>query len=431
MKIYFSHRHSLFAAIVICYLMPLLFFTSYSIGLMSRHKSWSILTIGLLLVGGGTFFLMLCLYYWEQAIQEKKGDPLARIRQLAFYPSGQSENKVTSLESLLNFSPLHDESIRETVHEIQQLKTHLKEAQEQKNQLMEVLEHKKSEQQRLEEESKQAQTKVQQVAQDFSDYKLFSEEQLKQKQLQLASLQQMIEDQRTEMEKRQEQIFQLDTKVHDLSYEIKTLLYLHEEETAPVTSKATQLFKEDSFRAPSVVQPQETIVNQKVDEEAIVSTETPIHTATEAVNLLKKCINIAQKLTGANYYGNEVSRYRDFSSSHYAIDQRRLFDSLRSETSGMIVVYSQKENRLLFVNNQVKVLLGWNPDKFIADFSSILQEGLTDWKKALSTVAQATDSQVHLLAKTRNGQEMLLNCHLGIIPTGLFRHYIIGVLYPA
>jgi UPF0242 C-terminal PAS-like domain/Uncharacterised protein family (UPF0242) N-terminus len=427
MKIHFSHRHSLFTAIIVCYLLPLLYFTYYSIGLMARHKSWSILSLGLLLVGGGTLFLMLCLYYWEQAIQGSRKPPLEDIQQLAFYPIGSQETKVTALDPVLTLSKTYEEATKESTKELHQVQTHLKEIQEQKEQLTLAFEQKKSEFQKLEEENKQVHFKAQQIAQDFADYKLFSEEQLKQKQLQLASLQQMIEDQRTEMEKRQDHIHQLDTKVHDLSYEIKTLLYLHEDEVAP--TKLTKLFKEEAFLSQAISVQESPVFT--IEEQNTTSEETSIHTAAEAVILLKKCINIAQKLTGANYYGNEVSRYRDFSSSHYAIDQRRLFDSLRSETSGMIVVYSQKENRLVFVNHQVKSLLGWSPEKFTADFAAIIQEGLTEWKKALLALTNSSEAQSHLLAKTRNGQEVLLNCHLGIIPTGLFRNYIIGILYPA
>jgi len=104
---------------------------------------------------------------------------------------------------------------------------------------------------------------------------------------------------------------------------------------------------------------------------------------------------------------------------------------LRGEQGALIVVYSQKENKLLFVNNEAKALLGWSPEKFVADFSSIVHEGFNDWRRALSMLANASDSQARILAKAKQGQEMILNCHLGVIPTGLFRNYVIGVLYPA
>lgn len=231
------------------------------------------------------------------------------------------------------------------------------------------------------------------------------------------------------MEKRQDHIYQLDTKIHDLSYEIKTLLYLHEAETNPVTPSF--LKKENpskTFLAP--VSNPEPIETTEDAEEPAISPAAPIQTSQEAMLLLRKCVNIAQKLTGANYYSNEATRYREFSSSHYTIDQRRLFESLRSENGGLILVYSQKESKLLFVNNQCRNLLGWSSEKFVSDFPEFIKEGLVDWKKALVNLGTMPESQARLLAKTKHGHEVILNCHLGVIPTGLFRNYVIGILYP-
>ncbi len=158
--------------------------------------------------------------------------------------------------------------------------------------------------------------------------------------------------------------------------------------------------------------------------------DNDFRTPAEAMNLLKKCLDTTQQLTGAYYCANEASRYREFSSSYYAMDRRRLFETLRGETRAMLIVYSQKEQRLLFVNNASKSILGWTPKKFIAEFSSIMQVGMSEWTKALHTLNTAPEAQARLLAKTRDGQELLLHCHLGVVSSGLFRHHIMGVLYP-
>jgi hypothetical protein len=405
---------------------------------MSHHKSWVLISLGLLLISLGTLVLILLLFYWEQSLRDKQPNFVTSDSKSSLSAVIEKEAKVTSLDPALIFNSHHElqeqMGSKENLKEVNILQTTLKTNQDQLEQLAKVLESKSQEFQKLEEENQQSQLKAQQTAQDFADYKLFSEEQLKQKQLQLATLQQIIEDQRLEMEKRQEQISQLDTKVHDLSYEIKTLLYLHEEENTP--SKTSGIKEEIShvFRSGNIIESHEIAV--EIPESPINSDhnilETPVRTPMEAANLLKKCVNIAQKLTGANYYHTESSRYREFSSSYNAIDQRRLFDNLRSETGALIIVYSQKEHKLLFVNNESKTLLGWSPEKFVADFasSSIMQGGMNDWKKALSFLATGSDSQARLLLKTKQGQEVLLNCHLGVISTGLFRNYIIGILYP-
>lgn len=437
-------RQFLSAAIIFFYLIPLLFFASYSIGLMSLNKSWSILSLGLLLITCGSFVLILLIYYWEKGLKgQTSEEPTAHSRQLAFFPNDK-ETKVTSIDPSLALirnspSPIEaDAPLKESVKELSLLQAALEENQEQYKSLQEELELKEQAFIKIEEENKQLQVKAQQAAQDFSDYKLFSEEQLKQKNMQIAALQQMIEDQRAEMEKRQDQIYQLDTKVHDLSYEIKTLLYLHEEENSSKASSKPVVKSESPFKItsssslteqPDAPLPSSATIGLLEDNQS--EKEKLISSPIEATALLKKCLNIAQKLTGANYHSNEASRYREFSSSHYTIDQRRLFDSLRHETSGLIIMYAPKDNKLLFVNNQCKNIVGWSPEKFTSDFFQIFQEGLIDWKRAVAALSSSSESQSRLLAKTKNGQEVLLNCHLGLIPAGLFRNYIIGIFYPA
>ena len=435
MKFKITNRQFLSAAVIIFYLVPLLFFSILTMTIIPPHKSWTLFSLGLLLSVIGTFSLTLLLYYWEQAIDSNKKSSQFDF-QCSPYAVEDSEEKVTSISSSMTseqfFTPISSQTnAQESSKELNLLEAALKTNQEQQEQLAKTLETKSQEFEKLTEENKQLELKALQIAQDFADYKLFSEEQLKQKQMQLTALQQMIEDQRTEVEKRQEQIYQLDTKVHDLSYEIKTLLYLNEEERVP--NKPQSTFKEEmpyTVKGTPSSAPEQSQAAQAVQHE-VHFLENPVKTPLEASALLRKCINMAQKLAGAHYQGNESSRYREFSSSFYAIDQRRLFDNLRGEGGALIVVYSQKENKLLFANNESKTLLGWSPEKFVADFPSIVHEGLNDWRKALSNLATAADSQARLLAKTKQGQEMILNCHLGIIPTGLFRNYVIGILYPA
>jgi hypothetical protein len=125
------------------------------------------------------------------------------------------------------------------------------------------------------------------------------------------------------------------------------------------------------------------------------------------------------------------SRFRDLPINNYTLDLRRLFDSLRSENAGVVFVYSQKENKLLFTNNVVKNVLGWSPEKFTQDFQEIVQDGLQEWKNAVSQLLIKGETNTRLVIKTKSGQDMMFQCQLGIIPTGIFRNHVIGVLYPA
>lgn len=437
MKFRISNRQCLFAAIFIFYLIPFLFFSIYSIQLMSYHKSWGLLSIGLLLVAFGSLSLIFLLSFWEQEMRDKKiVHSLLLSQQSPSLSPMHKEEKVTLLDpSLIWIDPNENISKgmgQDSSEELNLLQAALQSSQRKQEEVTKSLEIKILELQKQEEENKQLQIKAQLIGQDFSDYKLFSEEQLKQKQLQLKNLQQVIEDQKAEMEKRQEQIHQLDSKVHDLSYEIKTLLYLHEEES--ISHPSNKIKENLSSLAFTEQKDREQILpandGNLADNDSLAQVQT-VRTPLEADSLLKKCIHIAQKLTGANYYPHGSSRYREFSSSYYAIDQRRLFDSLRSESGALVIMYSQKDHKLLFVNGESKTLLGWSSEKFLTDFSSIIQEGMHEWKKAIHSLSNASESQVRCLAKTKQGQEVLLNCNLGVIQSGLFRNYIIGVLYPA
>ena len=173
---------------------------------MPQYNSWTLFSLGLLLAVIGTFALTLLLYYWEQSIGGiKKESPLysQEDRQFALNDAG---DKVTSLNPM-NLEPFsssaedgHHEK-EESEKKLNLLESSLKSNQEFQEQLAKQLELKTQEFELQSEENKQLELKALQIAQDFADYKLFSEEQLKQKQLQLASLQQMIEDQRTEWKK--------------------------------------------------------------------------------------------------------------------------------------------------------------------------------------------------------------------------------------
>jgi hypothetical protein len=425
MKLKTTNRQFFSAAVIFFYLLPLLFFVTYSIGLMSYQKSWSILSFGLFLVACGSLCLILLAHYWEIGLKTK-----LQAESLTFPPhphfSHDKENKVTAFDP--TFTLVHLEEMPSSIakNEVGAVNV-LEHLSEEQLKWQEELSLKQTEIQKLMDDNQSLSIQVQQTEQDFADYKLFSEEQLKQKQLQINFLQQTIEDQRGEMEKRQDQIFHLDSKVHDLSYEIKTLLYLHESETD--SSK-----KEDSSRLTPSNNLIEDLDDFPVHPSIIPSIDLEsgywVKTTVEASTLLKRCVNMAQKMTGANYYNNEASRYREFSTSNYAIDQRRLFDNLKNEQGGLIVVFSQKDQKLLFANQYSKTLLGWNSDKFIVDFHSIIQEGLNEWRRGIAALTTSPESQIRLLAKNKNGQEVLLSCHLGIIPSGLFRNYVIAIFYP-
>ena len=153
--------------------------------------------------------------------------------------------------------------------------------------------------------------------------------------------------------------------------------------------------------------------------------------------MLQKCVDIAEQLGGDSHLAVEGSRLLNLPPESYAIDLRRLFDSLRSEHSSIVLVYSAAEHRLLFVNNKIRGLLGWSPEKFVKEFAHILQKGSGDWKSAVAVLQKIRKyevnkgQQIRLLMKAKSGEDLLVRCYLGLVREGIFGNLIVGVLYPA
>ena len=228
---------------------------------------------------------------------------------------------------------------------------------------------------------------------------------------QLEELRQTAKQQRDSLENKQQHIQDLETKILDLSYEIKTLLQLTEIPNTP------------------------SVAHEEVLKEELASPEDDelreIHVKTEdqASLLLKRCLDIAQKITSANPFSQTSPRFRDFPFQNSTLDLRRLIDALKSEEGAGIFLYSQKENKLLFVNSQVKLLLDWSPEKFQHHFMEIFQESQELWKDALTSLNTSKECHVELSLKTRAGTSLPVQLCLGKIFTGVFRNHIIGIFY--
>lgn len=215
-------------------------------------------------------------------------------------------------------------------------------------------------------------------------------------------------DLRSSQERKQQRITQLETKVRDLSYEIKTLLQLTEIPESPPSPTLQEYAPRSDSKRPQ---------------------DKQVQSYEEASAQLKRCIDIAQKITGASHYSSSQSRFRGMSTDNFALDLRCLFDSLRSENSCTIIVYSTKENKLLFANDQATKLAGWSPEKFAQSFDTLIQEGRDEWSNGIRQLASQSECRARLVLKSRSGEDILVHAVLSMIPTGIFRHHIIAVLY--
>lgn len=257
------------------------------------------------------------------------------------------------------------------------------------------------------------------LAREMSSLKSYFEREIQLKEEKIAEMQGRFDEWQLEMEKKQRYSGQLENKIRDLSYEIKTLLQLAdiEEETDEIASTGIE---------PMIVQEERVLYAETAKSGSLLVQETVLRETRDAAALLRRSIDVAQKMTGSQYFGYRTS---SLATHPYTLDLRHLFDRLRGETGGLVIVYSQKEERILFVNDFVQEWLGWIPEKFTQSFSQYVQEGMEEWTEALGQLALYKESEARLVLRDKEGEDLPVHCLLGLIPTGLFRGYVIGVIY--
>ncbi|MFN0065945.1 MAG: hypothetical protein ACKVOH_06895 [Chlamydiales bacterium] len=242
------------------------------------------------------------------------------------------------------------------------------------------------------------------LEEEYRCYKQNERSKLGHKESLLGEYQRTISEQRGIIEKKQGYITKLEGKVHDLMYEIRSLLQLDE----PVSQAIPPL---DSS-------------NQEEMQDYYLATpyDLDMH--------LGRYVEMAEKFTGADHLGyvnGSEPRFLDTTSNSYAIDLRRLFDSLRDEVTGIVFLFSLIENKILFTNNYVKTLLGWSPEKFVKEFPQLVEVGLSDWKEAIRALPEIQEKRVQLVLLHREGKGVELECEMKMIMRGPFAHHIMGM----
>lgn len=389
-----KHNHSLISTIFVGYLLPLIFLSFFAVWAVQWNSPWSLLPLGLIISAAGTCILYLqflrhrkvSVVVHQEAPQEFDSEKLALIEKKA------AEAELDALQMQTIVENLNKRCVE------------------------------------MEKDRDQLRANIEATQKEYGIYKHDTSTLLEQNRALLAEYQFTIQDQREMLEKKQQHILQLDTKVHDLSYEIKALVQVEAFENVMVSagggsSKVIQhpamSHSEGVYNSlPPPSQLEEVVLTKKVAD------------SQDAHRLLQRCIDIAQKITGASYYHTGApGRSRDVQTDPFAFDLRRLCESLRSENGGMILLYSQKEHKPLFVNDFVKEFTGFPADKFLMNFPEIISPSVTDWEKALHEMSFKGDTRIELHLKSRNGAEVKLKGEMGMIPTGVFRNNIIAVLY--
>lgn len=403
-----SPRQKISIAILLLYVIPILILSAYSI-IEGSSFSWSLFSIGLVLssIGSLSFFFL-----FKQMEEEATLKTAEAVAAASFYAPSSMETVSSAIEE----NPANEVN----QEQINILQSRISELERTISQNHHSLESKTDEIQRLHKEKKETQRNLDLAIEDLSSYKKSHEKLFQQQEILLEEYQRTIEDQRTTLDKKEQQVHQMENRIRDLNYEIKTLLHIAELHTQS---------SHDSWAEGSL---NDEIKLTDADREDIFSELAEGHTIKspgEAALLLKRCIDNAQKIASAYHFTKGSARFRDLPVDHYALELRRLFDSLRDEVHGTVIVFSPTENKLLFVNQQVKILLGWSQDKFAQDFIELIADGHYQWKNAIAQMPPKSESQFQLSIKAKGHQDRKINCHLGIIPFGIFKDLIIGVLF--
>lgn len=404
----YKSRYSLLAIVIALYLLPIMLLSSYGKLYMPVQKGWNLLSFGLFCGAIGTLLLFWLLCRWGSQIEVQED-----------LQNEESKDSSDIIEEPVQETVYVDETLKKAFEELQEAYA---EGQIQKNNLENELQAKNEELQNLQHECHQLHQQVDRFAVEKDDYQKSIQYELEKQKKLLADSQKTISEQREGIDKKLQQIAHLESKVSDLTYEIKTLIQLAEIENQSMAGLSIhQNISNDALST--------SLGHIELDDEITCLPEKQVKNATQGAMQLKRCIDIAQKITGANHYNNGSSRFKDLAVDNYTLDLRRLFESLRMENASVIVLYSQKENKVLFVNNQSRGMFGWSPDKFVQSFADIIESGKDSWKHGIASLAIKNEAQVSLKIKTKSGHVMDVNALLGIIPTGIFRHHVIGVLY--
>lgn len=389
-------RYNLLPAVFLLYFIPLLVFGVY-FAKKSPELSLGVFSFSFGLLSFGSLGFFLLLRSWE-SFREKQNmalDPIlgdsSSYKTVASHQKAQAEAEAKANQIEAGYNELN--------HLYEQLKIDLK------NENQAYLQ--------AQIEKDQLQQHLNRVQEELVQLKESTAEKLEQNQIFLHEHQQTITEQRQVIEAKQQHIQQLEDKVRDLTYEIKTLLHLAEKTQINEIPKQQELFSKPNL-------PETASLGSPI-------VERPINGEDEATYQLRRCIDIAQKMTGASHY-NRLAKRNELSIEHHALDLRCLFESLKNENTFAIIVYSQKENKLIFANGQIKPLLGWSSEKFIQNFLSIIEESSEAWNNSIAQLAYKNECQTELSLKSKTGSSIQIKCHLGVIPTGIFRSNILGIL---
>lgn len=381
--------YSIILAITIGYFAPVAGLTLYSKLLVGQRVSWEIFSFGIGITLFGSLLFLWLLSRWKSQTIRYVEQPKQE------YVDARAAESLDTLQE--------DEEKQALLHQHEQLLSQNRDLTKQLEEIQEV--------------HTALQTEHQEKLHAIEEHHHTSQEYLQQQQTHIRELQETIAEQKILFEKKQHQVTMLETKVNDLTYEIKTLLKLAESHVSSLNNAIGN--PTTSYNEPTT---------QTHIEPPVKPQDFQIQTPEEASQQLRRCLDIAQKITGSHRFGSHFHSMMDSPLDSFTLDLRRLCDTLRSENNCGVLLYSPKDNQLIFSNNQIKSLTGWSPEKFTQSFFEILQNN-NDWKQSIASLAMRSEVHLNLSLKTKWGHEIAIHGQVGMIPTGIFRQHAIAVLY--
>ena len=415
-KKHWNYRHFIYAIIILGYFLPIIIYCSY--GTISS-RSWSFFTLGLLISILGSGVLIFFMRNWEEGMRRHVSRLVCRkvnkLREGGFIPP---RDIIREEEGSLRGE--YEKQAEHYGQEITYLKRELQNAQESSEVLAQKMESSSQELSKLQGERQHLISQCKKFASRFQSIKDQYLSKVGRQEGVVAEHERQIAHQQGLIEQYQREIQQFKSRNEDLNYELKTVLELKDlEEEAE--SGVEEYYSYDEVPDEDVVLESGKV--ESIWQPAVIDSES-------AQTELQRCIGIAEDISEGSRLGNGGSGVITMFMDSYAIDMRRLFEQYRNVDDNVIFFYSPQEDRLVFINRQVRDLVGFTPERFINDFYRLVQN-VDDWKVGLQQLEYNQITTIRLLVKDKSGGGLWVDCHLGRIPVGIFSNNVVGVLCSA
>ncbi|CDZ79788.1 hypothetical protein BN1013_00286 [Candidatus Rubidus massiliensis] len=375
-------KYKFLLIIFFVYFIPYCSLAIYNFQYLASEDLWNILSIGLLIPIFGT----LLLFYSYLTFQKNV------TLQANLIPTDQSV-----------LQELSDQNEQALLNVQEELKI-----------LQDLFDAKKQEIEVLTKDNVGLKKEKEMIAEQIKEHKKEIEAVLEEKEKKFQESILSINDLRATIEKKQNYINQLESKVRDLNYEIKTLLKL-----ADLGIKDLEEPKKES------VQP--TLINENIASGLPLNQQ--VKSWEDASIQLKRCMELAQKQSSSNQFYANNYLYKESSLDSFALDLRTLFDNLRNENNASILFFAPKENKVLFANPPLRKVLGLNHEKISQHFFDCLDPSLEKWNKAIAQLTLKNEVKTTFEFKTKHNDKIYLNALVGVIPSGIFRNQVIIIFF--